>query len=173
MKSYQCEASITFSSNKGTNTYKVMQFSKITGEYRIQVMEPEKFKNTVTICDNKKIVQADLDIQGKVVVALPNKARQLTLLNSFINHYLEGEETAMASASMDETKLTVIEATIPGSDDSRLAFEKLWIDNETLLPVKMCIYNEEGKESIAIEYENFKYNVELEDKLFDTENITK
>lgn len=58
-----------------------------------------------------------------------------------------------------------MEAVIPG-DNKFTATEKLWIDNETLNPVKLVIYDSNGGEKYVIEYNDFQYDPQFEDPIF-------
>mgnify|MGYP000258355581 CR=1 FL=1 len=57
----------------------------------------------------------------------------------------------METASFDSSKCVVLEAVIPGNDDG-LATEKLWIDRESLLPVRFVIYDADDKERYRMDY---------------------
>ena len=58
-----------------------------------------------------------------------------------------------------------MEAVIP-EGGKYLATEKLWVSNKTLEPNKLIVYDIEGKERIIVKYEQFKYNIKLEDRIF-------
>ena len=59
----------------------------------------------------------------------------------------------------------MLEAVIPGGN-KYTATEKVWIDNETLKPLKFVIYDEDGKERYIITYNEFEYNPEIDDSVF-------
>ena len=69
------------------------------------------------------------------------------------------------TAKLDEGRCTVLEAIIPG-DYKYTATEKLWIDNETLLPVQMIIYDADGNERYITTYDEFEYDVEFDENTF-------
>jgi outer membrane lipoprotein-sorting protein len=68
-------------------------------------------------------------------------------------------------ADMDEGVRTVLEASVPGNHPY-LTLARLWVDNTTMLPVKMVIFDPDGAERILITYHAFEMNVALEDALF-------
>ena len=72
-------------------------------------------------------------------------------------------------AKFDESKCTVIEAVIPGGN-KYTATEKLWMDNETIIPVKLVLYDSEGKERYTLEFESFEYDVQFENGTFEAAN---
>ena len=61
----------------------------------------------------------------------------------------------------------MLEAVIPGNN-KYTSTEKLWIDNDTLDPVRLTIYDTEGKERYIIDYDKFEYNCDIEEGTFDT-----
>lgn len=166
MKTYKCTAIITFISNKNNSVFKVMQHGKMPDKYRMIVLEPEKLKNTVTMSDGDKIIQMDTRVNGKVIVAKPNKARNSVLINSFVKNYFQGEDSAVNASNMNGGDFVVLEATIPGDDQVPVKTQKLWIDSKTIKPVMMKVYDKEDNERITIKYEEFEYNCEIDDNLF-------
>ncbi len=182
MQSYQTEAKITFFSNKGSNTYVVLQQAKASGPYRMEILEPENNKGILTISDGTKVVQIDPSIGGKIE-AQDTPVRDALLLYPFLQNYLQSEASAssvgvtMASAGVEEessgteveSSLTLLETDMPG-DHPKLAHQKLWVDAYTATPVKIEITDKSGNPSIIILYQNFQMNPQLEDSLFSTED---
>ena len=78
---------------------------------------------------------------------------------------MASQESSVTVANMEEGQFTVLEATIPGNHPY-LATQKLWVNNETLLPAKMVIYDPAGTERVIVTYHNFEYNIELDNALF-------
>jgi outer membrane lipoprotein-sorting protein len=52
------------------------------------------------------------------------------------------------------------EVPIPG-DYKYMASEKVWFDEDELNPIKMEIYDLEGKVMIQLDFSHFKYNTEM------------
>lgn len=166
MKSYECTANVTRISNKGENTYGVKQWYQITGEYRMEMTSPENVVGNYTIYDGKKVCQYNPKMNSAVAVEVEaNQARNELFLGQFVQNYLQSEDVAIAVDSLEEGKCTVLEAVIPGNY-KYTATEKLWIDNETLLPVQFVIYDVDGKERYIINYEEFTYNAEIDPNMF-------
>jgi outer membrane lipoprotein-sorting protein len=66
---------------------------------------------------------------------------------------------------MDEGVRTVLEAVVPG-EHPYLSTARLWVDNESLNPVRLVIFDRDGAERIIVTYHVFERNVELNDSLF-------
>lgn len=166
MQTYACIADLTYISNKGENTYRTKQYYKMSGEYRIEITAPEKVEGLVTVCDGEKVMQYNPRILGEIVNEVPeSKSRNEIFLGVFLKNYLQSEEVTLEVFNADNEEYTVLEAVIP-EGGKYLATEKLWVSNETLNPKKLVIYDTEGKERIIVEYGEFKYNVKLEDEIF-------
>lgn len=166
LKSYRCRATVEYKANKGVNSYETIQHSRITGEYRVEVTGPEKVSGSVTCSDGKQIYQYSTKANGRVsLLVKETQERSEIFITSFIKNYLQSQEVSISVANMGEGQCTVLEAAIPGGHPY-LFNEKLWIDNETLKPVKLVIYDPDGAERIIVTYNAFEYNVELDDSLF-------
>ena len=166
MRSYKSSASVEYISNKGSNIYDVLQSCRSTGEYRVEVTSPESVSGNVTISDGVTIYQFNQKVSGKVSVGVKeNQERSEIFVTSFVRNYLSSQEVSVSVSNFGEGKCTVLEAIVPG-EHPYLSSEKLWVDNETLKPVKLCIYDPDGSERIVVTFKTFDYNVELDDELF-------
>lgn len=166
LKSYRCRATVEYKANKGSNVYETIQHSRITGEYRVEVTGPEKVSGSVTCSDGSHIYQYSTKVNGRVsLLVKETQERSEIFLTTFIKNYLKSQEVSISVANMGEGQCTVLEATISG-EHPYLASEKLWIDNKTLMPVKLVIYDPDGAERIIVTYDSFEYNVDLDDSLF-------
>jgi len=166
LTTYEAAATVTFISNKNSHEYETLQHGKITGEYRIEVTGPEKVAGNVTVFDGKVICQFNGRTSGKMTVASAEAPERAELfLTSFIKNYVKSQEVSISVANMDESVCTVLEASIPG-EHPYLRTEKLWVDNKTLKPVQLAIYDPDGGERILVTYRSFEYNKVLDDALF-------
>lgn len=166
LKSYKAEANIKYISNKNTIEYKTIQYCKSDGKYRIEIIAPENSAGNITLSDGKSIYQYNLKINGRVSVThKENMERSEIFLTSFIRNYSKSLETSVSVANMDKSKCTVLEATIPG-EHPYLSSEKLFIDNKTLKPIELIVYDKDNSERIIVSFEKFEYNIDLKDALF-------
>ncbi len=167
MQSYKTDAEITYISNKGSTSYNAVIYAKNDERYRIEVNSPEDYKGNIIMYDGKLVWQYNPHLQdNKISANPPDKAsRREIILFSFIKNYAKSMETTVASANVDNTKTTVLEAKIPSST-KLLSSEKLFVDNETALPVKLVIYDSDNNEKIVVNFSNFEYNQKIEDDVF-------
>ncbi|MCL2215546.1 MAG: hypothetical protein FWB91_00870 [Defluviitaleaceae bacterium] len=166
LENYRAIATVEFRSNKGTNTYETIQHARITGEYRIEVTGPAHVSGSTTTSDGTQIFQFNSRVNGRVsLMVQETPERSEIFLTSFIRNYLQSEEVSVSVADMDEGVRTVLESTVPGNHPY-LSTARLWVDNTTLIPVKLIIFDADGAERIVVTYHVFEYNVELNDALF-------
>ncbi len=173
IENYRCMASVIFISNKGRNEYLTKQYYKKTGEYRLEMLEPDTIKGIVTIFDGKTVMQMNPRVEGKMIYPVEgSKDRDEIFLGAFLKNYMQSEEVSIAVVHTDEGKSTVLEAVIPGNHPY-LSTEKLWLDNKTLKPTQLVIYDSQGNERMIVKYKEFEYNIALDDAVFRVEPKVK
>jgi outer membrane lipoprotein-sorting protein len=166
LENYRAIATVEFRSNKGVNTYETVQHARISGEYRIEVTAPEHGSGSVTTKVGRQIFQFNSRVNGSVNLMVQEAPeRSEIFLTSFIKNYLQSDEISVSVSDMEEGVRTVLEATVPG-EHPYLSTAKLWVDNTSLLPVQLIIFDCDGAERIIVTYHVFEKNVELNDELF-------
>ena len=166
LTNYRAIATVEYRSNKGSNIYETIQHARITGEYRIEITGPAHVAGSVTTNNGAQINQFNTRVNGRISLQVEEAPeRSEIFLTSFIKNYILSEEISIHVADMEEGVRTVLEATIPGNHPY-MAIARLWVDNATLAPVKMIIFDAEGSERIIVTYHVFEYNVEMDDALF-------
>jgi outer membrane lipoprotein-sorting protein len=166
LTSYRARATVEYKANKGSNVYEILKHCRITGEYRVEVIAPEAVAGSVTCSDGQRIYQYSARANGRVSLLVnESQERSEIFLTTFIKNYLTGKEVSISVANMDESTFTVLEAVIPGNHPY-LASEKLWVNNDTITPHKLVIYDPDGAERIIVTFTAFEYNAELDDSLF-------
>ena len=171
MKSYATDATVKYISNNGENEYVTKQYALSDGRYRMETTKPDEYNGNVILFDGKMVWQYNPSAEeNKVRVNAPDKPERAELiLFSFVENMVKSMDVGLEASSIDESMCTVLEAKIPG-DNKFLASEKLWVDNESLCPKRLVVYDKDGKEKIVVDYENFEYNCEIEDEKFVIKN---
>lgn len=166
MHSFQAEATIRYISNKNTNEYNTLQHGRMSGEYRIEVIGPEDVAGNITVFDGTNIYQFNPAVSDRIAVSAKEMPeRSQVLLTSFMKNYIISKEAAPAAGDFGEGRATIFEAHVPGTHPY-MATQSLWVDNETLKPLQLIIFDADGVERIVITYTSFEYNPELEESLF-------
>ena len=166
MESFRAIATVAYHSNKGVNAYDTIQHARMNGEYRVEVTAPPHVSGSVTAFDGHQILQFNSRVNGRVSIAVPETPeRSEIFLTNFVKNYLQSNEVSVSVSDMDEGVRTVLEATVPGNHPY-LATAHLWVDNTTLLPVKLVISDQDGADRIVVTYHVFEFNIPLDDALF-------
>jgi len=166
LETFRAIATVEYHSNKGVNVYEITQHARITGEYRVEVTGPPHVAGSVTASDGQQIVQFNSRVSGRVSLQVPEtQERSEIFLTSFIKNYLQCAEISVSVSDMEQGLRTVFEAIVPGNHPY-LTISRLWVDNTTLLPVKLVVLDQDGVERIVITYHVIEINIELDDALF-------
>ena len=166
LRTFRAIATVEYHSNKGVNVYEIVQHARISGEYRIEVTGPAHVAGSVTASDGQQIVQFNSRVNGRVTLQVQETPeRSEIFLTSFIKNYLQCNEISVSVADMEQGLRTVLEATVPGNHPY-LTISRLWVDNTTLLPVKLVVFDQDGAERIVVTYHIIEINIELADALF-------
>lgn len=160
IEGYEAQVNVVFFSNKGENAYRVHQRVKSSGEFRLEILEPENLSGILTISDGNRIVQEDPTIEGWVE-AKPTPVRDALLLYSFVEAYLQnGGETVDG----DEDTL-ILTAKYPG-EHRKIVSAQLRLAKGTGLPLSLVISDENGEPSLHMTYLQFQMNPAFEEGTF-------
>ena len=166
MQSFRAIATVEYHSNKGVNSYEIVQHARITGQYRVEVTAPQNVAGSVTAFNGQEIIQFNSRVNGRVsLMVAETPERSEIFLTTFVKNYLQSDEISVSVFDMEQGLTTVLEATVPG-DHHYLAVSRLWVDNQALLPVKLVVFDQDGAERIVVTYHFFEFNVELDEALF-------
>lgn len=169
MEGYTCTATLTRTNERGEQTYETKQYCKSTGEYRLELTAPETVAGNYTVFDGERICQYNPRLDSSIIRDIPeSQHRNELFLSQFIQNYMQSEGVSVETAALDESRCIVLEAIIPGND-AALASEKLWVDRESLLPVRFVIYDAEGEERYSMDYSSFEFDPQFDDALFTIE----
>ena len=166
VENFRAIATVEYHANKGTNIYETVQHAKITGEYRIEITAPAHVEGSVTASDGRQIFQFNSRVNGRVSLQVQETPeRSEIFLTTFIRNYLQSDEISVNVVNMDEGLRTVLESPVPGNHPY-LAISRLWVDNETLLPVKLVVFDQDDAVRMVVTYHVIELNVALDDGLF-------
>ncbi len=169
MDGYACTATLTRTSEKGEKVYETKQYYKSTGEYRLELTAPENVAGNYTVFDGERICQHNPKLDSSIIKNVPeSQQRNELFLGQFVQNYMQSEGVSVETAALDESKCVILEAVIPGGDPA-ISTEKLWVDRETLLPVRFIIYDASGKERYQMDYHEFTFNPQFDASLFTIE----
>lgn len=171
MNGYTCEAQVKYISNKGENNYQTKHWALSDGRYRIETTAPDEIKGGVILYDGKMIWQYNPQIESKVSLNTPDKPERTQInIFTFLNNMVKSQDVGVESATLDESLYTVFEAKIPGSSKF-FSTEKLWVENKSMLPVRLEIYDVDEETRVEVSFKNFEYNPKIDDSIFSLDNL--
>lgn len=166
MEGYACTATLIRTTERGEKTYETKQYFKATGEYRLELTAPAEVAGNYTLFDGKQLCQYNPRVDSSVRKNIPpSPQRNELFLGQFLKNYMQSEGVSIETAALEDAKCVVLEAVIPGGDPT-LATEKLWIDRESLLPVRFVLYDANGAERYRMDYQEFVFDPPLDAALF-------
>ncbi len=165
LDTYAMSGEVTYISNEEKNTYKMLQYGKINGTYRIEMLADDGSKVT-TIYDTKTIYQYNDNMKDVINISTnENSEKSEIFITKFIENYETSNDVSVLVSNINDAPCTVLEASIPGNSHY-FASEKLFIDNKTLQPTKLVIYDEDNLERIIVKYDQFILNPTLDEEIF-------
>lgn len=173
MESYTSNLTITYISNKGETEYSVLQTVKKDGRYILETTAPEDLAGSFIIYDGNLIWQYNPHNEEKISVADKEKMeRQQISIFTFLENHLNSQDITVETSATDESIYTVLEAVIP-SNNTYFSTEKLWLNNSSNMPEKLVIYDKDGAERVIVVFNDFTYNPNIEDNIFNIEDLGK
>lgn len=155
MPSYTAQCEMTVYSNKTENKYEfVCTYDGTANRYRVDYPDISVIlsENDVRIIRDDSIVNVPSD-----------EGHMLMFVNTFFESYYAGESTALSVSGGDNSGYTELEAELmhPTAFGHRM---KLWIDNKTVLPHNMIVYDKTGRQTLAVRFNSFEIRKSVEEK---------
>ncbi|MBW9170183.1 germination lipoprotein GerS-related protein [Clostridium estertheticum] len=162
MDSYTTNMNMDIKNDKQTINYKAKQSYLKGGGYKLELN-----KNRVFIYKSDDKIYINDKNNGRSYVQ--SKSFDEVLKLSFIGEYIgllyTNEEIKYVTKTVNNIEYTVINLFIPGNNKN-INSALLYVNNKSMLPEKMIIYDTSGKEKINITYTNFIANLKIEPKEF-------
>ena len=164
MDSYTTEMNMDIKNDKQTINYKAKQIYLRGGGYKLDLNKSRVFifktDDDIYISDKNngtKYVQSkDFD-----------EVLKLSFIGEYIGLLYTNEEIKYTMETIDVIEYTVIDLFIPGSNKN-INNALMYVNNKSMLPERMVIYDINGKEKIEITYTNFLPNVKIDPSEFST-----
>ncbi|MBU3097951.1 MULTISPECIES: germination lipoprotein GerS-related protein [Clostridium] len=162
MDSYTTNMNMDIKNDKQTINYKAKQSYLKGGGYKLELN-----KNRVFIYKSDDKIYINDKNNGRSYIQ--SKSFDEVLKLSFIGEYIgllyTNEEIKYVTKNVNNIEYTVINLFIPGNNKN-INNALLYVNNKSMLPEKMIIYDTSGKEKINITYTNFIANLKIEPKEF-------
>ncbi len=167
LRSYKCDVVLAITNNRSTNVYKETHLYKYPDKYRIELTEPSDLKGQTTIFNGEKAYIYHPQINTYLETRNFSSTIEFSsFIGAFAEYFKNNGGARFKMEEFREKQCFVLEIPIEPQNPYR-AVEKIWIDAESILPVKAEILDKDKKVSAQVLYENFEANPKLEESLFD------
>ncbi|HQD41085.1 MAG TPA: outer-membrane lipoprotein carrier protein LolA [Bacillota bacterium] len=171
LESYSCTADIYVKGNKQPGQFKIKQWFRVPGMYRLEVLEPAVMQGKTTVFDGSRIWVYYPYIDQ--VVLLENAASETDenlFLGFFLRDMLETEDIRCSFGQLDKAEVLVIELPVPGSSKYR-SVQRLFVNRKDLRPLRLEMYDIKGEVTARVDFSDFQFNPKLDDDFFDKDKI--
>lgn len=165
MESYSAYVKMTVKSNKTENVYEMEQMS--AGNKKMtKLVSPEHLSGIMTITDgdNTQVIYSGSK-EHKLSVPVSEDI-DFSFVDNFMRFYYRSEETAVTTTAQSESETTLFETELP-LDSARRRKASMLIDNKTLAPKNITVYDMGGNIVFIAEFVNFVYNDNIKDEVFE------
>lgn len=167
MESYSARVVLTVKGNRGDNVYEIEQKVSQDNKMCSSVLSPDNVKGIQTIKNGDKV---KVIYNGKEKYELDSEASSelnLSYVNNFFSLYYRSEETSVSvNANIEKGGTTLLETDLTDKT-TRTQKASMLIDNETLAPKNITVYDMGGNVVFIAEFVEFKYNDKIDDKIFE------
>lgn len=168
MECYSANLNFTVFSNKTENEYQAIQKTFGNDKFYIKTKTPQSMLSVTTISNGNKT--KTITEGSDYSVTLPaSETLGFLFINTFFKTYYASEETALSVNSATKGNVTLLETSL--SPISKNAAKiTLSINNETLAPEEITVYNISGSPWIKGKFTDFKYNdKDINESVFNTD----
>jgi len=155
LKSYSTIVVYQIVDEDETREYRFRQWVEVPDKFKIEMLFPENLEGKVIISDGKQIYMNHPKVQDSIKLDVESVKQQRPLfIGDFLNAYWLCEEVIKEKKEENGEQYLVLSCTTAKTENSREK-KSIWLNARTLIPVKMVEYDEEGKISTLIRFEDF------------------
>ncbi len=167
MESYSAKVRLNVKGNKTDNVYMIEQKVKGIDKTLSKVLSPESIKGLETVRNGENIKVRYPDDKNHELALEVSSDLDLSYLTGFLSLYYRSEETAVSvSAHSEGASTTLLETELPDKSKRRQKASML-VDNKTLAPKNITVYDMGGNVIFIAEFVEFVYNDKIDDKIFE------
>ncbi|WP_054644860.1 LolA family protein [Thermoanaerobacter thermocopriae] len=166
LESYTATANVELYNNKIESKYTVMQFYK-KGKLRLEVLDESGNIDKIIVYDGKRSYVYFARVNQVFVAENTQEIPLYSMITSFIKNYNSGGE--IEKGEIDKFYLI----TVPILDKNVFMYkEQMAFSKKNLIPEELTIFDINNNIFSRITYKDFKYNPEIDDKLFTKDSVT-
>ena len=168
MERYSAKLTFTVFSNKTENQYMAEQKSIGNDKFYTTITNGDRALSVTTITNGEKT--KTLTEGSDYSLTVPSaEVTGLLFVNRFFTAYYSSEETVLTAGGAAKGNVTVLETEL-SLNRTNFAKMTLTVDNKTLAPKTLTVYDLGGKEVLKGEFSEFIYNDKaVEEAAFSTD----
>ncbi len=165
LKSFYAAATVRVITKSGESEYAVRQFFEAPSKFAFFVDSPESVAGSGYVAkDGNFILKSGTGDKFESSIAFPD-SKNCMFVCDFFEEYYKSEETAETVSGGIAGENLVMKCYIPGKNPNRF-MQSLTVDLKTYLPTVLTTYNIDGKPVFEVEFNDFKRNAEIDEKIF-------
>lgn len=173
IETYTVTAEIVVKGNRTVENYIVKQYFKYPDRYRLEVLSPSDKKGKTTIYDGEKLwIYHPLINQMFVLDNLKEVEEAGMFPGYFAGSLFTGEEASYNIVRGEVGNYITIRTIIPGGNNYK-KHQILYIDRESLKPVRMEVYDSADNIVVTVFYRDFLYNVKIDESIFEGSSLQR
>lgn len=167
MNCYSANVSFSCYSNKTENTYVAEQKAKDSDKFHLKVTLPDSDMSVTTIT-NGQSTKTLTDGTGYSVTVPSAETSNLLFINNFFKTYYSSEDTYLAVGNTAKGNETLLETAV-FPQKTTAAKMSLSVNNKTLAPLCLTVYDMGGNVTMRATFSEFSYNDKaITDDIFST-----
>lgn len=167
MESYSAKVVLTVKGNRGENVYELEQKVAKNDKMLSSVLSPDNVKGIQTVKNGERV---KVIYNGKEKRELESEASadlDLSYVNNFFSLYYRSEETAVSVSANDKKGGTTLLETDLTDKSARRQKASMLVDNQTLAPKNITVYDMGGNVVFIAEFVEFRYNDKIDNEIFE------
>ncbi len=172
LQDYEAVLALTYSFAASDETREIRQSFKRPNLHRLEFLSPPEFKGQLTVYDGQTLWS--YSPQDNEVIVFEGNAEdaagqdQRSLISGVVEQVKEAAGVKLAGRGKVDGRSTYVLEITPSTPKSEglVVREKVWVDRQDWLPLKVESYNSAGKLVMSAVYTQIKVNSGLDDGLF-------
>ena len=168
MESYSANVTFTVVSNKTENTYTAEQKAMGNDKFYIRVTNADSNLSVTTITNGQK-TKTVTDGSDYSVTVPSAETTNMLFVSNFFKTYYASEETYLAVNGAGQGNVTVLETEV-SPKSANCAKASLTVNNKSLAPERLTVYDMGGNAVITCTFSDFQYNDKsISETVFETD----
>lgn len=163
LKSYTCSINIEVENSKQHISYTGKQMYKLGKGYRLELNE----KKRIMIYKENKIYVYDAENNKSYILPLKfDDVYNMSFVGEYIGMLYTNENINYSIKNIKGVDYVLVKISIP-NQNKNMNYAVLYVDLKGKFPTELRIYDIKNEEKLKIKYEEFKPNVQIDEKIFE------